>query len=518
MHLKGVNWNPVPWGGTHPPSATDYQTSVERDAELLHQMGVNAVRTYTPMTDRMVLDKLWARGIWVINTVYGYAGQTPQQAAEYVNAVKDHPAILMWVIGNEWNYNKLYSSMSFDDTLGRVRTVCDIIKQVDPDHPVSTIYGHIPDSSVLAKLSNIDVWGLNVYSGLNFGPVIADWEQRTGLPVYFGEYGADAWNALTNREDQDAQALATRVLTETIVQHSSVNGGSLLGGFVFELTDEWWKDGHGSVTNHDVGGAAPGGGPYPDLTFNEEWWGLVDIDRKPRKAFHALAEVQLPAGAATPELVPVDPGSGLPTTSLPSAIGLPPAACSDHPTCAPLGLSGDCCPTTGGVSLWCCGSSAETPIAAQPKLVPVDPGSGLPTTSLPSAIGLPSAVCSDHPACAPLGLPGDWDCCPTTAGYALLCCGSSAETPMAVPAAPGSVSSQPLTVPSNSSSDVPLSDPPALQALKVPSNSSSELSDPPAQVPSNSSSELSDPPAPPRALLRGAGRSWPGASGPDNWQ
>lgn len=97
MHLKGVNWNPVPWGGTHPPSATDYQDSVERDAELLHQMGVNAVRTYTPMTDHMVLDKLWARGIWVINTVYGYAGQSPQQAAEYVTAVKDHPAILMWV-------------------------------------------------------------------------------------------------------------------------------------------------------------------------------------------------------------------------------------------------------------------------------------------------------------------------------------------------------------------------------------------------------------------------------------
>ncbi|CAE8667943.1 unnamed protein product [Polarella glacialis] len=469
MHLKGVNWNPVPWGGTHPPSATDYQTSVERDAELLHQMGVNAVRTYTPMTDRMVLDKLWARGIWVINTVYGYAGQTPQQAAEYVNAVKDHPAILMWVIGNEWNYNKLYSSMSMGDTLDRIRTVCDIIKQVDPDHPVSTIYGHIPDSSVLAKLSNIDVWGLNVYSGLDFGPVIADWEQRSGLPVYFGEYGADAWNALTNREDQDAQALATRVLTETIVQHSSVSGGSLLGGFVFELTDEWWKDGHGSVSVHDVGGAAPGAGPYPDLTFNEEWWGLVDIDRKPRKAFHALAEVQLPAGAATPELVPVDPGSGLPTTSLPSAIGLPSAACSGHPTCAPLGLSGDCCPTTAGNALWCCGNSAESPMASQ--------------------------------------------------------------------AAPGSVSSQPLTVPSNSSSDVPLSDPgapqdlkvpssssfelsdpPASQALKAPGNSSSELSDPPAQVPSNSSSELSDPPAPPRNLLRGAGRSWPGASGPDNWQ
>jgi hypothetical protein len=128
----------------------------------------------------------------------------------------------------------------------------------------------------------------------------------------FPRYGADAFNALpdVNSYDPQSQAAATVKLGTQIVEAStkraarvlsssggdaalSAVGGVLSGGFIFEWADEWWKA-DGRWEEQDTGGIAPGGGPFPDLTFNEEYWGLVDIDRNTRAAYTAYTDLPAP--------------------------------------------------------------------------------------------------------------------------------------------------------------------------------------------------------------------------------
>jgi hypothetical protein len=291
--LRGVCWNPVAIGGTH-PEGLDYAGSVQRDAALMRELGVNVVRTYEPLLDTGVLDRLADAGIYVINSVYPWGGAPADVVVERVRAVQHHRAILMWAVGNEWNYNGLYVGLSQDDAIARLNEAVALIKAEDSAHPVATIYGEVPDAATLAALPGVDVWGINAYRGISFGDLFEAWQERSSAPMFVSEYGADAYNAELPGYDPGSQAEADAALTREILDHASSlspEQGVSLGGTLFEWADEWWKDPAGSLSEQDVGGIAPGSGPYPDQVFNEEWWGIVDIEREQRPVFAALKEV-----------------------------------------------------------------------------------------------------------------------------------------------------------------------------------------------------------------------------------
>lgn len=294
LHLRGVCWNPVGKGGEH-PAGLDFAGFAEKDLALMRAIGINAVRTYEPITDRDVLDQLQAAGIFVLNTVYAWGGAAASSAVTPVNAVKDHPAVLAWVIGNEWNYNGLYVGLSYEDSIARVNEVASLVREADPTRPIVSVYGELPSADTVAAMPDIDIWGINVYRGLDFGDLFTQWASRSGKPLFLAEYGADAWNSTTDAYDPDSQAHATSVLTNLLVENSAVySDGVVSGGTIFEWADEWWKA--GQPATQETGGVAPGGGPYPDSTFNEEWWGVVDIDRNPRPAYDELGKIFLELG------------------------------------------------------------------------------------------------------------------------------------------------------------------------------------------------------------------------------
>lgn len=292
FYLRGVCWNPVPRGQGH-PAGLDYAGFAPTDIPLMVEAGINVVRTYEPLLDTDVLDQLSDNGIYVLNSIYPYGGDPAQVVSERIAAVRDHPAILFWVLGNEWNYNGLYVDLSHADSLERLNEVAALVKRADDTHPVATVYGELPSAETIASMPDIDVWGINAYRGISFGDLFERWSVLSELPMFIAEYGADAYNATISAYDPQSQAEAVRALTLELLGQASAfePNGVTIGGTLFEWADEWWKDATGSADTQDIGGIAPGAGPYPDQVFNEEWWGLVDIDRQPRPAYEELQQL-----------------------------------------------------------------------------------------------------------------------------------------------------------------------------------------------------------------------------------
>jgi hypothetical protein len=290
--IRGVCWNPVPRGGVH-PADIDFAGFAASDAQLMQAAGINAVRTYETITDIAVLDALHAADIYVLNMVYAWGGDAPSVVDAKVSAVRDHPAILMWVLGNEWNYNGLYVGMSHEASLAALNEAAERIVAIDDTHPIVTVYGEMPSAQTIEAMPLIDVWGINAYRGLSFGDLFDRFAELSDKPMFLAEYGADAYDATQDAVNLAAQAEATRALTQEILDHaaSPESDGQCVGGTIFEWADEWWKDADGSPSTQEPGGIAPGGGPHPDQTFNEEWWGVVDIDRNPRPAYDALKDL-----------------------------------------------------------------------------------------------------------------------------------------------------------------------------------------------------------------------------------
>jgi hypothetical protein len=120
--------------------------------------------------------------------------------------------------------------------------------------------------------------------------------------MFLSEFGADSyfstsWYPVVGRADETSQKNYLISQWQEIVPQLSAKDISkpCLGGTVFEFGDEWWKvrsaDG-GSPTVHDNGGFPTTWNPFsqPDGFANEEFFGIVGIDRTPKEAFAALSQ------------------------------------------------------------------------------------------------------------------------------------------------------------------------------------------------------------------------------------
>jgi hypothetical protein len=161
------------------------------------------------------------------------------------------------------------------------------------NHPVATAHGELPDSLALASCPALEIWGMNVYRGDKPATIFYEWAEISGKPMYLSEAGADSYMTIAQDGyeqgvNEKAQADAvSNILVEVFANQEICSGVAL-----FAFMDELWKAGNND--SYDSGGWAPNsfGVPY-DGAPNEEYWGILDIDRNKKEAFNVVKEIYI---------------------------------------------------------------------------------------------------------------------------------------------------------------------------------------------------------------------------------
>jgi hypothetical protein len=226
------------------------------EMDLAARSGANSTHTYNTANAGSVLDSAKNLGMTVTigvdldpNANYyddNFKNGVRATVNDALSKYKDHPALLMWSVGNELNL-----SADNQQTWQFVGELANTIQQADPNHPVMTVLAganHTAIDHVLAWASNIHLLGINSYAPItnvaadmassNFsGPyVVTEWG-----PTGYWESPTTSWGRPLEQTSSDkAQVYQTRY--EYIYAHRD----HALGSYVFlwaqkqERTPTWF--------------------------------------------------------------------------------------------------------------------------------------------------------------------------------------------------------------------------------------------------------------------------------------
>ncbi|GMN10783.1 hypothetical protein MTsPCn9_30520 [Croceitalea sp. MTPC9] len=354
--INGMNWDYIPIG-TNTVNANFWKKSddvikagLDTEMSLLKNMGVNVIRQYTGVPAKWIryiyenygiytmLNHSFGRygltldGVWTPVTIYDdekTAAFLMSEMEELVRGYKDTPGLLMYLLGNENNYGLFWAGAETEDFpddegekqfIGEKRgrpmyrlmnEAAKLMKAADPSHPVAICNGDVLFIDIIAEeCKDIDIYGTNTYRGASFGDMFQVVKDKLNKPVMFTEFGADAFNAIDNKEDQYSQAYYMVENWKEIYENAAGLGkaDNSIGGFTFQFSDGWWKFGFDDRKNadvHDNNASWSNGGYARDLAsegannMNEEWFGICakgQTDPRglyqlyPRAAYYALKD------------------------------------------------------------------------------------------------------------------------------------------------------------------------------------------------------------------------------------
>jgi exo-beta-1,3-glucanase (GH17 family) len=234
------------------------------DFERFAAAGGNSIRTWNTAQERQdtraLLDAAHAHGVTVAlglplrHERHGFDYDDAEAVAAQLEFVRgevmkyrDHPAVLLWIIGNELNHD--YTNPRVYDA---VNDVAEMIRELDPHHPTTTTTsGFKPDvnAEIMARAPSLDFISFQMYGSL-FG--LHERLAETGFdrPFMVTEWGTigywevetTAWGApveVHSSEKADTFLRAYREILEPLE-------GQLIGSYAFywgqkqERTPTWF--------------------------------------------------------------------------------------------------------------------------------------------------------------------------------------------------------------------------------------------------------------------------------------
>ena len=229
--------------------------------EKLAELGGNSIRTWSAENAGEVLDRAHALGltvtvgIWLQHERHGFdyndeaaLAAEMEKARGYIHKYKDHPALLMWGLGNE-----MEGDGKNDIVWKFVNDMAVMAKQIDPNHPTMTIIAELGDpklEKVRTLCPDIDVLGVNSYGGLmTLGERLAEGDVgKPFVPTEFGplgqwEVGSTSWGAPVELTSSQKAKFCSEAYMASVTGYPNL----CLGGYVFtwgnkqEVTPTWYS-------------------------------------------------------------------------------------------------------------------------------------------------------------------------------------------------------------------------------------------------------------------------------------
>lgn len=231
--------------------------------EKLQEYGGNSIRTGS---NRSTLDKAHSLGLTALVNLPVRAERDGmnyddtaavrtqhEKVMDIVRKTKDHPAVIMWALGNELDFIQANEKLRYNIKVwDAVNALANAIHTVDPNHPIMTVVGSIDSGKItdlIQRAPALDLLGINEYGDLG---KIPSWLRKFGWkkPYAVTEWGPTGFWQVPKTDwkvpIEETSSMKAERYKERYEQTITGDKEMCLGSFVFlwrqhqERTHTWF--------------------------------------------------------------------------------------------------------------------------------------------------------------------------------------------------------------------------------------------------------------------------------------